>query len=319
MPSRERPMHVTEQDEVHLIINPRSGYGGRKLFLGDLRQEMRAAGIRMVEHVTTAPRDATVYARTIRDRAAAVIVWGGDGTVNEVASGLAGSGVPMVPCPAGTENLLATELHMSPEPRKIVRVLRRGRRVDADLGRINDAYFLLIIGIGFDGEVVRRVTATRRGHISHLSYFWPLWRTFWEHDFPHLTITADDQVIFDDYGLAFVGNISRYAVGLRICRDAVFDDGLLDMVVFTCRRKEHLMLHSAWTLLRRHPLKGNVTYRQFRHARIEAARTVPTQVDGDVGPDTPVDIEVLPQSVALLIPEQQAGHGWWPWKGDSAK
>ena len=276
---------------------------------------MRAAGITMVEHVTTGPDDATEYARSIPGGARAAIVWGGDGTASEVASGLAGADVPMVVCPIGTENLLATELGMPSDPRKIVEILQTGEVVECDVGRINGRDFLLIIGVGFDGEVVRRLSAGRTGHISHLSYFWPIWRTFWEHDFPRMRITVEGQEIFDDYGLAFVGNISRYAVGLRICRDALYDDGLLDLVVFSCRQQTALLLHAAWTLLRRHPLKGNVVYRRFRHARIETESPVVSQVDGDIGPDTPLDISVSPKRIKLIVPAPQRPWGLWPWKG----
>ncbi len=293
---------------VHLIVNPHSGYGGSHLLLGNLRTELREGGFELIEHTTRWPEDATEYARGIRDMPDTVaIVWGGDGTVNEVANGLAGSDVAILPCPAGTENLLSTELRMPHRPRAIVEVLRTGRIVNCDVGSVNGRHFLSIIGVGFDGEVVRRLTALRTGHISHLSYFWPIWRTFWEHDFPRLRITSHGQEIFNDYGLAFVGNISRYAVGLRICRDAVFDDGLLDLVVFNCREQSRLVLHAAWTLLRLHPLKGDVVYRRLRSMRIETDQPTASQADGDVGPDTPLDIEIIPERIKLLVPRHQPG------------
>lgn len=301
---------------VHLVVNPHSGYGGHRLALGDLRSEMREAGIDFIEYATTGPGDATDYAGRITDQASAVVVWGGDGTVNEVAAGLAGSAVPILPCPAGTENLLAKELHVPRDARKIVQVLRTGRIVDCDVGRINGRAFMLIIGVGFDGEVVRRLASGRSGHISHLSYFWPIWRTFWEHNFPRMRIVADGEEIFNDFGLAFIGNISRYAVGLRICRDAIIDDGLLDLVVFSCRQQTALMLHAAWTLLRRHPLKGNVTYRQFQRVRIETDEPVVSQVDGDPGPGTPLEIAVAPQRIKLIIPQKRRDWSLWPWKGE---
>ncbi|MBL7132625.1 MAG: diacylglycerol kinase family lipid kinase [Phycisphaerae bacterium] len=308
-------MEIGNRRPVHLIINPHSGYGGKKLLVNHLRNVMRAAGIQMAEHTTTGPDDATEYARSICGDARAAIVWGGDGTVSEVASALAGADVPIVVCPVGTENLLATDLGMPSDPRKIVEVLLTGQVVECDVGRINGRDFLLIIGVGFDGEVVRRLSAGRTGHISHLSYFWPIWRTFWEHDFPRMRITAEGREIFDDYGLAFIGNISRYAVGLRICRDALYDDGLLDLVVFSCRQQTRLLLHAAWTLLRRHPLKGNVIYRQFKHLRIETDRPVVSQVDGDVGPDTPLDISVSGKRIKLIVPAPRHPWGHWPWKG----
>jgi diacylglycerol kinase (ATP) len=298
---------------LHLVINPKSGYGGRKRMLAELRRRIESLGLPLVEYETRCAGDATQYARSVKNDAAAILSWGGDGTVNEIANGLAGSDVPILPIPAGTENLLAQEMRVPKNPRDIVEILRAGTVLECDVGEINDRRFLLIMGVGFDGEVVRRLTTSRRGHISHLSYFWPIWRTFWEHDFPRMKVNVDGEDIFDDYGLAFVGNISRYAVGLRICRDARFDDGLLDLVIFRCREQTGLMLHAAWTLLRLHPLKGDVLYRRCRNATIETPDgPTATQVDGDPGPSTPLHVSVAPFRMHLLVPEQPDSWGW-PW------
>ena len=299
---------------IQLIVNPRSGYGRQRQLLPDLRVALHQAGMLVTEYVTRGPGDATSYARGIPGDTPVVVVVGGDGTVNEVASALVGTDVPLLPCPMGTENLLAKELGISAQPRALVETLRRRRVVECDVGRVNNRNFLLIIGVGFDGEVVRRLAAVRTGHISHLSYFWPIWRTFWEHSFPRLRIIADGEAIFDEPGLAFIGNISRYAVGLRICRDALYDDGLFDLVVFRCTARPRLVWHAGWTLLRMHPLKGDVVYRQFRTLRVESQGAVPSQVDGDPGPDTPLDIEVLPQRIKLLVPGERKP-AFWPWKG----
>ncbi len=290
---------------IHLIVNPYSGYGGGRRVLSQMRSLLRQDGWKLAEHTTRRAGDAMQYAADARDDAAAVIIWGGDGTISEVTNVL-----------AGTENLLAKEMHIPLDPLRLADALKTGRIVECDVGRINDRNFLLIIGVGFDGEVVRRLTSVRTGHISHLSYFWPLWRTFWEHNYPRIRVVTDGEEVYNDYGLAFVGNISRYAVGLRICRDARFDDGLLDLVVFRCQEQTALVLHAAWTLLRRHPLKGNVFYRQFRNARIECEPVVHSQVDGDTGPDTPLDISVHPGRLRIMVPPPRAPYGLWPWGGD---
>jgi len=309
-------MAISNTKPVHIIVNPRSGYGSQKLLLADMNLAIRQAGYDIVQYITKAPLDATAYARKIQGQASAVVVWGGDGTVNEVANGLGGSDIPIIPCQAGTENLLAKELKIPRNPYEVAQLLTTGKIVQCDIGSINGKSFLLIIGIGFDGEVVRRLSQIRKGHISHLSYFWPIWRTFWEHDFPKMRIVADGQEIFNDYGLAFVGNISRYAVGLRICRDALYDDGMLDLVVFSCREQATFLLHAGWTLLRRHPLKGNVIYKRIKNVRFETDRPVPSQVDGDPGPWAPLDISVLPIQIKLLIPGQQEAWGFWPFIGE---
>ncbi|HDY64767.1 MAG TPA: hypothetical protein ENH84_00850 [Phycisphaerae bacterium] len=81
---------------VHVIINPKSGHGGQKLLLRELRTEMQRIGRELIEYVTTSPGDATRHARRIAPNASAVIAWGGDGTANEVANGLAGTAVPLL-------------------------------------------------------------------------------------------------------------------------------------------------------------------------------------------------------------------------------
>jgi diacylglycerol kinase (ATP) len=129
-----------------------------------------------------------------------------------------------------------------------------------------------------------------------------------------MRILADGGKAFDGYGLAFVGNISRYAVGLRICRDARYDDGLLDLVVFRCREQAGLMWHAAWTLLRMHPLRGDVVYRRCRTIHIETDPPTPCQVDGDTGPNPPLDISLAPWRVKLIVPPPyRPGWKFWPW------
>jgi YegS/Rv2252/BmrU family lipid kinase len=309
---------IDRNKPVHVIINPTSGYGGQKMRLTEFRTAMRERQWEVVEHVTHSAGDATRFATAVRDEAAAVIAWGGDGTVNEVSNGLLGTEVPILIYPAGTENLLAKELHLPRNPVEMVTLLESGKMMDCDVGLINGQKFHSILGVGFDAEVVRRLSVTRRGHISHLSYFWPVWRTFWEHDFPTLHIEADGEKIFDGRGLAFVGNISRYSVGLRICLEARFDDGLLDLVVFRCHEQTGLLLHAAWTLLRRHPLKGNVIYRPAKQIHIETDRPMTCEMDGDVGPSTPLDISLAEEKIRLIVPAQRSRWGLrplWPWKG----
>ena len=285
---------------VRIVINPHSGLGGHGLSLAALRAELRREGIAAVEYVTRCPRDATGYVRAHAGRTSAVAVWGGDGTVNEVAEGLAGTPVPLLPCPAGTENLLAKELGVAGAPAAIAAALRRGRTADCDLARVNGRTFLMTLGTAFDGEVVRRVAAARSGHISYWSYFWPIWRTLWEHRFPRLRVVADGQEVFAGRGMAFVANISRYCAGLRVCREAKFGDGWLDLAAYPCRGRAGLLLHAARTLLGRSG--GGVVRLRFRSLRIEADRPVPSQLDGDAGPLTPLDISLTGQQVRLLLP-----------------
>ena len=296
----ERPSIQT----VHLIINPHSGYGGGHLLLAELRTRLQCAGYELIEHTTRWAGDATDYAATLRDHAdTAAIVRGGGGTVNEVTNALVGSNVVVLPCPAGTENLLGNELGFDTRPSTVIKAFHGGCVKPLDLGRANGRCFTSIAGFGFDGTVVKIVNEKRTGYINHFAYFWPLWQTFWGHRFPQFQVEADGEEIFRGRGMVFVGNISRYAVGLGLLHRADYGDGLLDVCIYRCRGRVHLLKHSVLTVFKQHIGRKDVIYKQCKHIKVSSpSQWVNTEIDGDPGPSLPMDIEVVPHAVKVLVP-----------------
>lgn len=285
-----------------IIINPKAGSARSWSLCHRLETNLSRRGYKVCIQPTSHRGHAQQLAEKARTSADLVAAVGGDGTVAEVANGLAYSKIPLLIVPAGTENIISTELGLGNGPAHLEALLSRGKAHPVDLGCVNGRYFLAILGAGFDADVIHRVHETREGHISHLSYFWPIWRTFWEYRFPALQVQADGELICDGPALAFVGNMARYAVGLRILRDAEFDDGLLDLCVFPCRRQVRLLLHSATTLLQIHPERRAVVYRRCRKIMISSnAQPVRVQVDGDPGGYLPARIEVCPGALSVLI------------------
>jgi diacylglycerol kinase family enzyme len=134
----------------------------------------------------------------------AILAVGGDGTVREVVDGLLHSRrkIPVAILPTGTENLAAREFETPTDPTGIVQTILGGRAVPCDVGVTNGRHFLVVTGAGFDAEVVHRLADCRGRHITHWNYFWPIWRTFWEHRFPRLTVSADGEEVFEGRGLA---------------------------------------------------------------------------------------------------------------------
>ena len=171
---------------IEYIVNPKSGSSSNKLLVSEFRDylvsrsfEVRVHFTRSLEHAcelaTQAARDATC---------ALIAAAGGDGTVREIARGLIGSDKPLLLIPSGTENLLGNELGFDIRTRTVIRAFESGCVRSLDLGLADGRCFTSICGFGFDGTVVKIVTEKRRGHINHWDYFWPLWQTFWGHQFP---------------------------------------------------------------------------------------------------------------------------------------
>jgi len=295
-----------DEGYIAYIVNPKSGASSSNL-------ESRKFGQYLIEHGFDARFELTSSLENARELAgraaedsdcAMVVVVGGDGTVREVAHGLEGSSKPLLIVPAGTENLLANELGFDERLQTIIRAFEGNHVRPLDLGRVNGRYFSSVAGFGFDGHVVGLVSKKRKGHIDHFDYFWPLWRTFWKYTFSPMKVEVDGEEIFCGRGLIFVGNISRYAVGLEILRYAEYGDGLLDVCIYECVSRLHLLKHSVMTLLKYHAKCSDVTYRQGKKVTVSSdTEGIETQIDGDPGPPLPVHIEVIPQAVKVLVPE----------------
>jgi diacylglycerol kinase (ATP) len=291
---------------IAYIVNPKSGSRGHKLtgrrfkkYLINRGFEVRIYLTASLEHACELANDAAVDYNC-----AVVVVVGGDGTVREVAHGLEGSDKPLLIVPCGTENLLANELGFDEKFKTLVKTFEQAYTRSLDLGSFNGKCFTSVVGVGFDGEIVKKVAQQRTGHIDHFDYFWPIWRTFWSYKFQPNKVMVDDEQIFEGQGLVFVGNISRYALGLKILHDADCSDGLLDICIYKCASQLHLLKHSLFTIVKQHTKCKDVIYRQGKTVTITADSTdVETELDGDPGPGLPAKIEIIPQAINCIVPK----------------
>jgi len=290
---------------IRYIVNPKSGASSSKRvvcqfkdYLADRGYDVRVAMTESLEHAcelataAAADPDCTL-----------VVAAGGDGTIREVAHGLEGGGTPLLIAPCGTENLLANELGFDWRLETLIKAFEGGILRPLDLGTANGRCFASIAGFGFDAAVVDLVNQQRTGHITHFDYVQPLWRTFWSHAFDPMTVVVDGEEIFTGRGMVFVGNISRYAIGLQLLHYADFSDGLLDICIYECGGRIHLVKHSVLTVLKLHADCRDVIYRQGKSITVSSeSPTVTAEIDGDPGPSLPIHIEVVPGAVQCLVP-----------------
>ncbi|MBL7214882.1 MAG: diacylglycerol kinase family lipid kinase [Phycisphaerae bacterium] len=290
---------------IQYIVNPKSGASSANRIAGQFKDYLVEKGYEVRLVLTESLEHACELATqgAVDYRCALVTAAGGDGTLREVLHGLEGSNKLFLPIPCGTENLLANELGFDLHVDTLVKAFEGNCIRPLDLGTVNGRCFTSIAGFGFDGSVIHRISAFRTGHISHLTYFWPIWRTFWEHPFPPIKVIADGKEIFNDRGLVFIGNTSRYAIGLSICKKADFGDGLLDVCIFRCPGQLSLLMHAAKTVFKAHIKSKKTIYTQAASIQVECADgPVFCQIDGDPGPAMPADIKVIPQAIRVLVP-----------------
>jgi len=293
-----------------MIVNPISGYRGTESLVSDIVRRLRDRGCDVDVYTTAASGDAMRLARNVPDTTHAVLAVGGDGTLREVAQGLVGRPPPLVVVPTGTENVIAQEIGMRRRAAQIVDTVLQGRCQACDVGFADGRCFLILAGVGFDGAVASRLASSRRGHISHLSYLPPLWHTLRTYLYPRVRVELDDKTVFDDRGLVFVGVMSRYSIGLRILRDAIWDDGLLDVCVLRCARRRSLMMQTFRVLARRHVESGASIYLRGKRLRVSSAEDVPVQIDGEAAGSLPIDCTIKRRALSLLTPRSHVVRGF---------
>ena len=290
---------------ITYIINPKSGASSGERMVGQFKDYLCDNGfdVRVTFSTSIAHVNELATKAAVDYQCRMVVVAGGDGTVRQAVQGLEGSDKPLLIIPCGTENLLANELGFDVRTKTIIKAFKGNCIKSLDMGNANGRYFTCLVGFGFDGDVIGRVNENRAGHINHLDYFWPIWRTFWEYKFAEFKVVIDDQQVFEGTGLLFVGNTSRYAVGIEILQHADFGDGLLDVCIYKCQSRISLVKYSLMTILKLHADRKGIIYRQGKKIQVSStAPNIKTQIDGDPGPALPINIEIIPQAVKVLVP-----------------
>jgi YegS/Rv2252/BmrU family lipid kinase len=255
---------------------------------------------------TTCPGDAQRLARrAVEQQIGTVIVAGGDGTINEVIQELAGSETALGVLPTGTVNVWAREMGIPLDIAKACDILVRGQTRHVDLGRLNERYFLLMAGIGFDGEVIQAVDHKPLKRLGVLGYaLAALWFGTGYLSFP-MTLQIDDAEPVRTRALQIViGNTQLYAGAFKFTWLARCDDGLLDLCVVHKRGLLGRVVIFLDFALRREQRRLWVRYNTFKQVKIETAIPIPMQADGDPAGFTPATIAVAPGALQVIVPQQ---------------
>jgi diacylglycerol kinase family enzyme len=237
-------------------------------------------------------------------RLRALVGMGGDGTAAELINRTA-EGVPLTLLPAGNSNLLARHFGLRNDPQFVCRTIAEGVLARFDAGRANGRLFSLMAGCGFDAEVVRRVHQRRRGHLRQWAYFGSALRAIASYPFPEIRVHWEEE---DGGGeplsarWLFAFNLPCYGGGFRIAPESDGSDGLLDVCAFGRGHLWHTLKLAAAVLLGRHQRLADWTWRRVRRSRLTSDGQVPYQLDGDPAGLLPLDLEVLPGRVTLVVP-----------------
>jgi YegS/Rv2252/BmrU family lipid kinase len=272
---------------VVVIINPISGTGGRpeiaarrEAFASTILRDRQIEGRVLVSQHGGHACELTRAA--LANGASLVIAWGGDGTMNEVASELAFSTAALAIIPSGSGNGLARELRIPFDPAAAFDVAFGGGEAVIDAGELDGRLFFNIAGIGLDARVAHEFAANglvRRGFAQYLKIATKELFTFVADEY---TIAADGVPVAQTRALLIaLANGTQYGNGARIAPSARLDDGRIDVVVVKDRSPLETLLETPLLFAGRVERVPGVTTRAAVQVDITSARPVACHVDGE--------------------------------------
>jgi YegS/Rv2252/BmrU family lipid kinase len=293
--------HPTLNRRVQVILNPAAGRS-RPALEALFEPYTAACDIALTIH----PGDAERLARAAAESGADVVaVCGGDGTLSEAARGLYSTGVPLAILPGGTANLLARDLGIPRHLQDAVALIFEPQAVTRaiDMGRAGDRLFFHL-GIGLEGEMVRRAGRAAKRAAGLLAYYWSALVALPTYRPARYRLTLDGETVeMDGINCAITSYGSIGLAGLSLSRTIDPGDGLLDVIVIRRADFKRLVMAGTSALLAR-DLSRAIWHRQARDLTVETAPPRPMTCDGETDPDsfTGLTVSVVPGAIRVLVP-----------------
>ncbi|WP_218079268.1 diacylglycerol/lipid kinase family protein [Anthocerotibacter panamensis] len=288
---------------VLIVFNPTSGRAGQSL--AGVCTLWHEQGWQVELCPTAGPGEGTRYASQAASQGYDLVVAaGGDGTINEVINGLAGTDTALATLPLGTMNVWARESGLPLEPMAAASALLHGQVRTLDLGRANGRYFLLMAGIGFDAAITQGVHPLAKRLLGGLAYVVHGLQVALGIQGTRVRLVLDGQVLEERVLLVVIGNSQLYGGIVKITDRASMDDGLLDVRVFKGNDFASALHHTFAVLLKRSDSQDlAIDYYQARTIQIQASPALLVQIDGDPIGQTPMTFEVVPRALRVWMPK----------------
>ncbi len=255
---------------------------------------------------TSAPGEAeTLARRAVSEGFEKIVAAGGDGTINEVVNGLAGSDATLGLLPMGTVNVFAMELGLPSHNLNLCWQIIEGYNTRlVDLPSANGKYFVQLAGVGLDAQVVKETSATLKRNFGPLSYLISAAQIAARKP-PRLFIESEDYARKEG-SFVLIGNGRRYGGPFPFFKQAVIDDGLLDVVVFKQLGYLEIIKYLQDVFFSSDIQLPEVDYFQTRHLRISSDEDVPVELDGELMGNCPVEFSVQQRKLRVLTPANGA-------------
>ncbi len=305
------PSHT--YDRIAVIINPAAGQD--RAILGVMNTAFHAARVDWDVFVTKKSGDATHYAREAVEHGYPVVaVYGGDGTVGEVASALMGTNVPLAIFPGGTANVMSVELGIPSDLAEACALVfsGAGKIRHVDMGQIGNHHFMLRVGIGFEAEMVEGADRELKDKYGTLAYAFSALQALREPTLARYRLRLDGVERVTEGMTCVIANTGSIGRGsLTLAPHISVSDGLLDVVVVRSGDLPSLLSVAASVLAGTEDA-GPLQHWQAREILVEIEPAQAVTVDGEMldepdhaaGGSNRIDVKVIPHALQVIVPAE---------------
>jgi YegS/Rv2252/BmrU family lipid kinase len=286
-----------------VILNP-AARGARTQ---RLRNEVEKLARGAILCPTSAAGDAERLARNaVEEGYEKIVAAGGDGTINEIVNGIAGHDVTLGVLPIGTMNVFATELGLPVNDlARCWKIVQQNRTDRVDLPRANRKHFVQLAGVGLDAQVVKETSRAFKRSFGPLSYLISAVQIA-SRTPPVLRIESEDAVT-EEGSFVLVGNGRLYGGRFPFFKQAVMNDGLLDVIVFKRLNYFDIIRYLQDVVFTPQISSPEVEYFQTKHLKVTSDESVPVEIDGELIGNCPVEFRIRAGGLRVLTPRRSAG------------
>ncbi|HRK19926.1 MAG TPA: diacylglycerol kinase family protein [Hyphomicrobiaceae bacterium] len=289
---------------LFVVFNPSAGRNLRARLDAVLAAVEAAGGrFKLAETGSVADAGNAIRAAARSGEHDAIVAAGGDGTVRLAATAAINTGIAIGYIPLGTGNVLAHELRLDRSPSALAALLCHGAVSEIELAAANNAPFLLMAGMGFDGRVVAALNRTTKSYFGKAAFVLPALKAI-RAPLDRLTVTVDGQRHAANW--AVIANASHYGGHFVIAPDTHIATHGLCAVMISATGRMSLAGKLAQIGLGRIAMAARDPDSGIRivpcsHAVVESLRPVPVQIDGDVaGHATRLDVKAAAARIPLI-------------------
>ncbi len=291
------------------VMNPNAGQRKANRFLADILALFNEGGYEVTVFMTTGPGDG---AAIVEARAAAydlVVCAGGDGTLNEIITGVLRSGadVPVGYIPCGSTNDFASTMKLSPNPVQAAKDILLGRSVSYDVGRFADRYFSYIASFGAFTRVSYETPQSLKNTLGHLAYVLSGITELPQIRDIHMRIELEDEVIEDDFLFGAISNSTSVGGVLTLNPELVdLRDGKFELILVRMVKDMNELGECVLALQNGTYDCGAIRFKSVSRLTIYQDEAVVWTLDGERAEGRPViEVENLHRSIRLVQRQEE--------------